>query len=210
MILLNFMIAIVIKRTSNLSGGEKMKKLILVVLALPMMAFGQEVMLDKKTVNVGALNQETNAAANELIMIKRTAKTPKKVTLKFTVNSMEKKCVEFVTKQVDIPEFTQVVCEKALAGQHDCAEQIYSGLFNAKTSCAKEGLVRKTTSQELVLDFKKAVKLSKTATETFQVNIKQKSMSSDDTSAAGKAVDAASLYEIGSRTFGNGLRFRAK
>ncbi len=187
-----------------------MKSLVIALIALPIMAFGQEIMLDKKTVDAGALNQETNAAANELLVIKRTAKTPKKVTLKFTMNYMEKKCVEFVTKQEDIPEFSQVVCEKALAGQHDCEEKIYSGLYNAKTSCVKEGLIRKTAAKEITLDFRKAVKLAPNAAETFQINLKQKSMMGEDVNSAGKAVDAASLYEIKESAFGGSLKFRAK
>lgn len=187
-----------------------MKSLVIALLALPMIAFGQEIMLDKKTVDAGALNQETNAAANELLMIKRTAKTPKKVTLKFTLNSMEKKCVEYVTKQEDIPEFTQIVCEKALAGQHDCTEKIYSGLYNAKTSCVKDGLTRKTSAKEITLDFRRAVKLAPNASETFQINLKQKNMMSDDVATAGKAVDTASLYEIKQSAFGGTLKFKAK
>lgn len=186
-----------------------MKSLVIALIALPMMAFGQEVMLDKKTVNLGALNQETNAAANELVAIKRTAKTPKKVVLKFTMNHMEKKCVEYETKQEDIPEFSQTVCTPGLAGQHDCEEKVYAGLFNAKTVCVKEGLTRKTVSTELKLDFRKAVKLAPTATETFQVNIKQESIMGDDTAVAGKVLDAASLYTI-KKGFGGSLKFKAK
>ncbi|TNF02625.1 MAG: hypothetical protein EP326_02990 [Deltaproteobacteria bacterium] len=187
-----------------------MKTLVLALMALPMLAFGQEIMLDKKTIDLGALTQETNAAANELVAIKRTAKTPKKVVLKFKMNYMEKKCVEFETKQEDIPEFTQVVCVPGLAGQHDCEEKVYAGLFNAKTVCVKEGLVRKTLSEELKLDFGGAVALSPSATELFQINIKQKTIMSDDFELAGKALDAASLYEVKKSAFGNTLKFKAK
>jgi hypothetical protein len=189
---------------------RKMKTLVLALMALPMLAFGQEIMLDKKTIDLGALTQETNAAANELVAIKRTAKTPKKVVLKFKMNYMEKKCVEFETKQEDIPEFTQVVCVPGLAGQHDCEEKVYAGLFNAKTVCVKEGLVRKTLSEELKLDFGGAVALSPSATELFQINIKQKTIMSDDFELAGKALDAASLYEVKKSAFGNTLKFKAK
>lgn len=187
-----------------------MKSLVIALLTLPMIAFGQEVMLDKKTVDLGALNQENNAAANELVTIKRTAKTPKKVVLKFKMNIMQKKCVEFETKQEDIPEFTQTVCTPALAGQHDCEEKIYSGLFNAKTVCTKEGLVRKTLSEEVKLDFGRAVKLSPAATETFKINIKQGSILKDNISLAGKTIDSASLYTIKKSPFGNILKFKAK
>jgi hypothetical protein len=187
-----------------------MKSLVITLLALPMIAFGQEVMLDKKTVDLGALNQETNAAANELVVIKRTAKTPTKVVLKFKMNYMEKKCVEYETNQEDIPEFTQTVCTPALAGQHDCEEKIYAGLFNAKTVCVKDGLVRKALSGEVKLDFGGAVKLSPAATETFKINIKQGSIFKDNISLAGKAIDTASLYTIKEGAFGDTLKFKAK
>lgn len=188
-----------------------MKKIILGLVALPVLAFAQqEVMLDKKVIDYGALGQETNSAASEMIAIKRGAKSPKKVTLKFTLNYMEKKCVEYETKTEEIPEFSQTVCEKALDGQHDCVDKIYSGLFNAKTVCVKEGLIRKSAAQEIKLNFGRAVTLSPTATETFQINVKQLSMSGDKIDVSGKVLDAASLYSIKPSAFGTGLKFKAK
>lgn len=168
----------------------------------------ESVLLDSKTINYGELNQETNSMANELIEVKRTAKTPKKVTLKYSVNYMTKKCVDFEVKVKERPSFEQVVCEAGLDGSHLCENKEYTGLYEAKTVCTKEGLVRKTKSQELVLDFRKAVKLTNTAEEIFQINIKQGSIFKTKMKYSGKASQTASLYKV--KYFLKKLRFKAK
>lgn len=184
------------------------KMIIALTLLLPLSGMAEAILLDAKTVDYGSLNQETNAMANELIEVKRTAQTPRKVTLKYKVNYMEKKCVSYEVKQKEIPAFTKVVCEAALDGAHDCVEKEFSGLFEAETVCVKNGLVRKTSSRELKLDFRKSIKLSEEASETFHVNIKQKSIMKDKVKYSGKAVDSDSLYKV-KYTFGK-LRFKAK
>jgi hypothetical protein len=190
-----------------------MKKTLMMVatllIAQTVYAQSAEVMLNSKKINYGALAQEKNAKANELIVVKRTAKTPKKVVLTFSINFMEKKCVAYEVKVVDVPAFSQTVCESALDGTHECLEKEYTGLYSAKTVCAKDGLVRATETNEVTLDFRKAVKLTENASETFQVSLKQGTISKEDVSARAKALDTASQYKV-KTSRGNTLKFRAK
>lgn len=169
----------------------------------------KEYTLTSKDLDLGALNQETNAPANEIVLVKRTAQTPNRVKVTFSLNYMKKKCVEYETKQEDIPEFSQVVCEKGVAEQHICEKKEYSGFFNAKTSCTKQGLVRESAKRELILIFDNAVKLTPRATEVFQVNLKQKRISSTRFFPTGKAIDTASLYKI-HKGWRNTLKFKRK
>jgi hypothetical protein len=192
---------------------EMMNKILMMIAALLLVqsvnAQSTEVMLNSKKINYGALAQETNKKANELIVVKRTATTPKKVVLTYSVNYMEKKCVRYEVKVTELPNFTQTVCESALDGTHECLEKEYTGLYSAKTICSKNGLVRATGTNNLTLDFRKAVKLTENATETFQVNLKQGSISKDNTTAQGKALDTASQYKV-KTSRRNTLKFRAK
>lgn len=166
--------------------------------------------LDKKEIDFGALSQDTNMAANELIVLKRTAKSPKKIKLKYTIKHMEKNCVAYEVKRKEIKEFSQTVCERGVDGSHECSEMTYSGLYDAETVCTKNGLIRKVTSHELTLDFKRAVKLAPEATETFHVNIKQNKISSESTKLAGKVADSAALYEVSVSEMFNKIKFKAK
>jgi hypothetical protein len=191
-----------------------MKKILMMVatllLAQSVYAQSAEVMLNSKKVNYGALSQETNAKANELIVVKRTAATPKKVTLTYSVNFMEKKCVRYEVKVTEVPEFSQTVCESALDGTHECVERDYTGLYSAKTVCTREGLTRATSTKEVTLDFKKSVRLTENASETFQVNLKQGSILKADTAAQGKALNTASQYSVNVSRFNGSLKFKAK
>jgi hypothetical protein len=171
-------------------------------------AQSSDVTLDSNKFNYGALTQETNAAANELIVIKRTAATPKKVVLSYSVNFMEKKCTSYDVKVEEIKEFSQVVCEYVLDGSHVCQSTEYTGLYNAKTVCVQEGLVRSTSKKEITLDFRRSVKLAPNASETFQVNLRQASITNSRVESKGKALVTASLYNV-IFSFGK-LKFKAK
>lgn len=180
----------------------------MVALLASFSAQSSDVTLDSNKVNYGALSQDTNAVANELIVIKRTTATPKKVVLKYSVNYMEKKCTSYDVKVEEIKDFSQVVCESVLDGSHVCQSTEYTGLYNAKTLCVQQGLVRSTSNKEIVLDFRKSVKLAADASETFQVNLRQASIKNSDIESKGKALATTSLYDV-KFSFGK-LKFKAK
>jgi hypothetical protein len=190
-----------------------MKKLFIAmtVLFLSAGAFAQqsEILLDSKTINYGAVNQDTNAPANELIIIKRTSATPSKVKIKLSFNYMEKKCISYKVKVDKIKDFNQIVCNKNADGSHQCDEKEYSGLYNAKTVCINEGPVRFSKDLEVTLNFKSAVKLTEGAEETFQLNLKQKKSSSDKLERSAQTLNSASMYKITTSVFGT-LKFKAQ
>jgi hypothetical protein len=179
-------------------------------LLLSITAFAQqpEVLLDAKIINYGALSQDTNLPANELIVVKRTAATPKKVELRFIFNRMEKSCISYKVKKVEIKDFTKTVCDKNADGSHQCAEVQYTGLYDAETVCSKDGLIRVRTAKKLTLNFSSAVKLVEGAEETFQINLKQRKMSYDKVEKAAQTLNTASLYKI--TTLFNSIKFKAK
>lgn len=186
-----------------------MKNLFMMVALLTAFsAQASEVTLDSNKINYGPLSQDTNSVANELIVIKRTAASPKKVVLKYSVNFMEKKCTSYAVKVEEIKDFSQVVCDSVLDGSHVCQSTEYTGLYNAKTECVQQGLVRATSNKEVMLDFRKAVKLARNASETFQVNLRQASIKNNEVESKGKALDTTSLYNV-KFSFGK-LKFKAK
>ena len=179
-------------------------------LLLSLGAFAQqaEVLLNAKNIDYGALSQDTNLPANELIVIKRTAATPKKVKLKFSFKYMEKKCVAYKVKTEEIKDFSQTVCDRNADGSHECAEVQYSGLYNAETICTKKGIIRKTENKEITLNFGSAVKLAEGAEETFQINFKQKKISNDKVEKAAQTLNTTSVYKI--TTPFNTIKFKAQ
>ncbi len=190
-----------------------MKKLLIATAALILSttAFAQqtEILLDSKRITYGPVNQESNAPANELLVIKRTSATPSKVTLKYSFDYMEKECVSYAFKVEKIKRFNQMVCDKNADESHQCSEVEYTGLYNAETVCKKEGLIRKTKDAEVTLNFKSAVKLTEGAEETFQVNLKQKRSTSGSLVKSAQTVNAASMYKISTTVFGS-IKFKAK
>jgi hypothetical protein len=181
-------------KLENSHTGVTMKKLLLTATAL--------------LLSLGAFAQQAEILLDELIIIKRTSATPKKVTIKYSFNYMEKQCVAYKVKVDKLKEFNQMVCDKNADGSHECSEVEYKGLYNAETVCTKNGLIRKTKETEITLNFKSAVKLAEGAEETFQVGLKQKKSTSDDTEKAAQTMGAASLYKIS--TFFNTIKFKAQ
>ena len=189
-----------------------MKKIIFVLfLLIQSKAFAQtgELLLSAPAVHYGALSQETNAVANELFVVKRTAFTPKKVKVTFTVNYVVPACTAWSVNRVDLQDFSQVVCDPVLDGTHVCEQKDYSGFYNAQTVCVQQGLVRKTSLKNLTLDFSRAVKLTQNAVETFQVSVKQQQMNADFTQYTGRALQTTSLYRV-TTWWGTTVKFVAR
>jgi hypothetical protein len=189
-----------------------MKKMILclaLIFSHGVFAQQAELLLNSPSVNYGPLAQGTNSPANELIVVRRTANTPKKVNLTFTVNHMVPKCTTYDVRRVELQNFSQFVCEPILNGSHDCVQKEYTGFYNAQTVCVQQGLVRTTSFKSVTLDFGRAVRLTPNATETFQVNIKQTSMAANHSVFLGRALNSASVYRA-TTWWGTTIKFVAK
>lgn len=190
-----------------------MKKLITmsIVSLLSVSVFANEIMLDNKEIDLGNISDsESNVAVLKEFNFKRTADTPKKVTLKYEMNFLKDDCTEYEVKTEEIPEFKKTVCEVSNGGTFLCEEKIFSGLFNAKTECVAQGQVRETAKGEVTLNFSKAVKLAPSASETVGVNLTQKSMKEDNANAVGRMIESHSLYEVKNSRFGGPqIKFKA-
>lgn len=179
-----------------------------VLLSSQVLAQGQ--VLNQKVINLGSLSDaEANVAISKTLEFTRNAKTPEKVELVFTLNYLEKDCVEYKVVQEDVPEFKKTVCEGSNNG-FSCEEKIYSGLFNAKTVCSEQGLIRKTAAKKLTLNFKDAVRLAPTASEKIAVKLLQKSMREDSVDFQGIVLESHSLYKIKNGIIKDQIHFKAQ
>ena len=187
-----------------------MKKTIfttLMTLGLSLNAHANTINLDKKTHDYGALAQERNTAANEVLTLTRTSKTPKVVTIKYQVNSVQKSCVETEIVATEIPAVTKIACEANLDKSHTCASVQFEAYNSLARKCVREGLELISNQKELVITFNNAIKLEKEATETIQIALEQKAINSDKINVKA-SIDSAAVYKI-RHSLGR-LRFRAK
>jgi len=189
-----------------------MKKISIFVASLMclQLAHANQILLDQKEIDLGNLsNIETNTSVDKIVSFKRTDATPKKVKLKFAFNSLQKDCVDFEVKVEEIPESKKIVCEASNGGSFVCEEKIFSGLYNAKTVCASEGLTRVENQNEITLNFAKAVKLAPEASEVVSISIQQSDMNSDKTEIKGQVDQSHSLNKVKNSPFGNLIIFKA-
>lgn len=188
-----------------------MKSLCLVAFSLICTnAFAEGIILTGKEVKLGNISDnDNNVAVLKTIEFTRNAKTPEKVDLVFSINHLEKDCVQYEVKQEEIPEFKKMVCEGSNNG-FQCEEKIYSGLYNAKTVCVEQGLIRKTTQRKLTLNFKDAVKLAPTASEKIAVKLVQKSMKENSVDYQGIVLESHSLYKVKNGVVKDQIHFKAQ
>lgn len=188
-----------------------MKKLTLIAgLLVSQLSFANAILLDNKVIELGNLSDtETNMVIDKAISFTRNAETPKKVTIKYALNSLKKECIEYAVKVTELPAIKKTVCETSNGGSFLCEEKEFSGLYEAKTECVSEGLARYTSEQSLELNFSKAVKLAPGATETVGVSLLQKDMMSDKVESVGRMEESHSLYKVKKSPFGNKISFKA-
>lgn len=169
-----------------------------------------EILLDNKEIDLGNISDsETNMAVDKSFSFTRNADTPKKVTLKYSMNFVKEECTEYEVKVEEIPEFKKTVCEASNGGSFLCEEKIFSGLYNAKSECVGNGLTRSTTKGEIVLNFSKAVKLAPDASEKVSVSFMQKGMKEQEAETAGRVEQSHSLYKVKKSAFGKQIIFKA-
>jgi hypothetical protein len=74
--------------------------------------------------------------------------------------------------------------------------------------CKARGQVLVQSAQEFELNFKKAIKLSPTADEVYEINVAQAKMSSGEFSLKAKVTDSDSVYKVKVRS--NQVQFKAE
>lgn len=181
---------------------------ILLVLGFSLSIQAETVLLNAEVVEYGAVAQATNAPANETITIKRTAATPTKVTLKYKMNTVVEACTEFEIQFTKVEAIEQTVCTPLLNESYDCQAVTHEGYEIPKRVCSAKGLLLTTETYEMTLDFRKAIALSETAEETFEINVVQKKMTSGKTKMEARVVQSASLYKV--RASRGTVSFKAK
>lgn len=184
-----------------------MKKILLLALMTSNL-IASEVILTEKEIDLGLLSNEDNSQISKIITLKRNSESPKVVSLKYKLNYLIEECVDFEVKVEEIPETSSVVCEKTNGDAFACDTKVFSGLYNAKTVCAKKGLVQKVQENEVKVSFKKAVVLAPEASETFQVQLNQANIKSSKVEAIGQVIQSHSLYKV-KTGFGGSINFKA-
>lgn len=190
-----------------------MKTIVMALTLLTTVAFAQDqstaLVLDKAKLNYGALKQDTNAAAMETITVKRTAKSPRKAVLKYSMNFLTKGCAKYDYEFTEVKGFSHTVCEANQDGSNDCRLVEVEAYRIPKRVCVEEGMLMKSTTRELALDFKKAVTLTPDAEEIFEITLKQTKMADADIQVKARAVNTASVYKVKVRR-NKKIKFSAK
>ena len=187
-----------------------MKHIAIAALALFTMGTLQAktVELTKEIIEFGALSQDENGPANEVIELVRTPNSPKKIILKYKMNSLEKGCTNYTILYTKVDPIVQVQCQPRLDETYACEKVTHDGYGIPERVCADEGYLLVTKSYELVLNFKKAIELTEGSEERFQIGIKQKKMTRDSLKFSGKVLSSMSKYKVS--TWGDSVIFKAK
>ncbi|MBI2520868.1 MAG: hypothetical protein HYV97_10640 [Bdellovibrio sp.] len=148
-----------------------------------------------KEAHVGTISNSEYAKASQTFVFKRTAKTAEKVTVNYELLFVRNECVEADVEVTAVPELKRTVCTPNLDLGHACSEVVFEGYQTAKRVCKKQGLVLDRAKKSLVLNFKKAVKLTPTGDETFEVNVAQTSMQETKAVLRARALETDSVYK---------------
>lgn len=195
-----------------------MKMMMSLLLALPMFMVQSLLAADApasnvidlvgKEANVGTISNPEYTKASQTFVFKRTAKTAPIVTVNYELLFVRTECVEADVEVTAVPELKQTVCTANLNLGHECAEMVFEAYQTAKRVCKKQGLVLDRAKKSLVLNFKKAVKLTATGDETFEVNVAQTSMQNTKSVLRGHALETDSVYsaKVGS----DEIKFKAE
>lgn len=172
-------------------------------------AFSAEVVeLVGKEATVGTIANKDYAKASKTFSFKRTAKTASKVTVKFDFLFVQPGCVEYAVEYTAVPALKTTSCVPRLDLGHDCEEVTFEGYQTAKRVCKRDGTVLNTAHNTFVLNFEKAVVLTATADELFEVNISQESMQSGKAVLRARALDTDSVYRV--KVSGDEVTFKAE
>ena len=164
--------------------------------------------LTEEVIEIGALAQSENGPANELIDLVRSPNSPKRIVLKYKMNSLEKECTNYTILYTKVDPIVQTQCQPRLDETYACEEVTHDGYGIPERVCADKGLLLATKGYEVVLNFKKAIELTEGSEESFQIGIKQKKMTRDSQKFSGKVLSSMAKYKVS--TWGNTISFKAK
>ena len=192
-------------------------------------AFGdqQVVDLNQERVLLGSLNPEQNGPANVQFTLRRTAMTPEKVELVYSVNYLTTICAQYDARQVWVPGTW--VCHDVGGDYHDGGyhdghpghgprpgpgprRDCYQtpGYYRTERYCVQYADVMTSDSHDIELKFKDANNLGGGEEETFAMSIVQRSQRSNNVDFSASALQTKTPYEIKSTLLGGGLKFKAK
>jgi hypothetical protein len=181
-----------------------MKNLILLgfafIVSINLMAATPTYNLNAASMNIGKLKQASEGEVNSTFLIKRTAATPAEVKLAFGFNEYYSYCAEHDTQQVWVESSWNYVCHTHTNSSGDtveyCTNDYTPGHYVTETVCVSYAYAAAPEVESLKLDFKKARKLTGSESETFIVELKQKSFTSEKFDIAIKPKSAKGGYEI--------------
>ena len=164
--------------------------------------------LNQKKINVGQLTQDQNQAVADVIVLERTARTPKKVEVTYSFNYLVKSCVDYKIKTKFIKGFSKVVCEKSGGGTHNCRNRDFEGFDENERVCTNKGYELKSKEVTVTFNFKHAIPLNNDAIETFVVSLNQKNMKKDSVKFELSSFESMGVYKLSK--LGNHYLFKLK
>jgi hypothetical protein len=180
------------------------------LLSFSLFADQEPLLLDQPTVRYGSLIQDPGYSAFETVEIKRTAQTPAQVTFKYGLETVRNECVQWDTVRTWRPGYSSVRCTTDSMGRQHCTTVWVPGYYDVETICVRTARVVSVEENEIVLDFRRADRLSGNAFEIFAIDFDQRRVSSDRVRISGRAVSTARNYSISTSMFGKRLKFQTR
>lgn len=160
----------------------------------------REVNLNSPEIALGKLKQVEGERAKEVLTLFRTHKTPKRVNLSFGFQSTEVVCTKSEKKCIDYPK--RYVCHTMFGDARDC---YYKKAYRVcEDICLSSKFVHSNKEDKFQLKFKNVAPLSPGEKEVYELEIKQKSLSSGSVKERFEIVEGKDDYSIRDWFFRNG------
>lgn len=163
-----------------------------------------------KVIDLGLLKADGDLLkqVNYSLNLVRTKNSIKKVKIRYKMEFLRKKCVDYDIKKVMRPKFSQDVCTAVGDGSFQCENKSYDQLYEAKVICIEKGMVKATAEKSLTVSFKSAAALSTDTKEVFMINITQSKLTSKKVKVSGSIVESPVQYKVKGVFLGDGVSFK--
>lgn len=168
---------------------------VLVAVALMGSAFSRDIELNSQSFNLGALSQTDFQPAHEILNLVRSADTPDKIVLNYSLNVQETVCTRYETRPVWIPPYYETVCQ-TVNNQQICNQVYRPGYYDYQKVCVETKEMMISDSKKLYLDFGHVTKLEGNAREVFSLEINQKAVRSSRHDLVVQKIEGAQDYEV--------------
>lgn len=172
----------------------------------------QEILLKNgsKKIDLGLVRTvgHPDSVLNYSFILVRDKNSSKKITFKYQMNMIVKKCVDYDVEIVEQPAFTEKVCEAVGNGDYQCENKTFDQLYVAKPVCIQKGWAQQTVSKKIKVTFKKAAALSRGSVEKFVISLKQKKYSSDNVELMGDVVSSPVRYKVSTGFLSDSISFK--